>query len=204
MSAEDAARLLESLDRELWVVTASSAGERGGLLAAFVSRASIVPELPRVLVGLSKQHRTREIVEECGCFALHLVAPSQADRAWLFGTRSQRELDKFAGLAVRAGATGSPILTDAPGWLDCRVESRLDTGDGMLYLAEVVDGGSAPGGGEGALTISGFIGQGTPDQLRRLGERMAHHREVDARAIEEWRRRRKEAESGPADVGAAD
>ena len=32
------------------------------------------------------------------------------------------------------------LLTDAPAFLDCRVEARWDTGDRTVYLAEVADG----------------------------------------------------------------
>ena len=59
---------------------------------------------------------------------------------WRFGLRSGRDADKLAGLSMTTATTGSPILTDALGWLDCRVEARLDTGDRTVYLAEVVRG----------------------------------------------------------------
>ena len=49
----DAAALFGRTDRELWLVTASAGGGRGGLIATFVSQASIGPDLPRVVVGLA-------------------------------------------------------------------------------------------------------------------------------------------------------
>jgi hypothetical protein len=53
------ASLFARTDRELWLLTAAARGRRGGLIATFVSQASIVPDLPRVLVGLAKQHYWR-------------------------------------------------------------------------------------------------------------------------------------------------
>ena len=47
MNSAAASALFRRLDREIWVVTARAGEGRGGLIATFVSQASIVPELPR-------------------------------------------------------------------------------------------------------------------------------------------------------------
>ena len=121
--------LFRQVDREVWLVTAQAGGRRGGLIATCVAQASIVPELPRVFVGLSRQHYTWELVETSGAFGLHLLADDQIDWVWHFGVQSGRDQDKFAGLKVQPSPAGSPILSDALGWLDCRVEAKLESGD---------------------------------------------------------------------------
>src|SRR5947208_228530 len=116
MKLDEINRLLKTcVDREVWVVTSAHAGERGGLLATFVSPISIVPELPRLAVALSKLHHTWKLVEAAGVFAVHLLTLEQADLAWRFGTQSGRDADKFANLTCGTGVTGSPILSDAKG-----------------------------------------------------------------------------------------
>src|SRR5262249_46656495 len=55
-----------------------------------------------------------------------------------FGLVTGRGRDKFAGLEPASGATGAPLLEGAIGWMDCRVEGRLDGGDRLFYLGEVV------------------------------------------------------------------
>src|SRR2546421_3722034 len=102
--------ILDRTDRELWVVTAQAAGRRGGLIATFVTGASIVPEMPRVLVGLARQHQTWELVERSGVFALHLLGEEHLEWVWRFGLDSGRDADKVAGLTVTATATGNPVL----------------------------------------------------------------------------------------------
>src|SRR5436309_14934731 len=138
MHAATASALFAQVDRQLWLVTAAAGACRGGLIATFVSEASIVPDLPRVVVGLARHHHTWELVEASGAFALHLLGEEQLPWVWQFGLQSGRDADKLAGLAVRSGSTGSPLLSDALRWLDCRVEARRETGDRTLYLAEVV------------------------------------------------------------------
>ena len=177
------------LDRELWLVTAQSNGRRGGLIATFVSEASIAPDLPRLVVGLAKQHHTWELVEASGAFALHLLGENQLDWVWRFGLKSGRAGDKFDGLDVHSAVTDSPILSGAVGWLDCRVETRLDTGDRTIYLAEVVQ--SAVTHFAPPLTLQRLLQLAPPDCLRELKRQRGHDAGVDADAIQAWRRAQK-------------
>jgi flavin reductase (DIM6/NTAB) family NADH-FMN oxidoreductase RutF len=187
MSAADAATtLFRRLDRELWLITAQAGARRGGLIATFVNQASIVPEYPRMVVGLARHHHTWSLIEASGAFALHLLGESQLDWVWRFGLQSGRDADKLEGLAVRAGVSGAPILSAAPAWLDCRVEARLDTGDRTVYLAEVL-GARGPAGNAELLTVS-RLRQLIPDERRReLEEQMRRDSAIDMQAIAAWR-----------------
>lgn len=180
-------QILARMDRELWLLTAAARGQRGGLIATFVSSASIVPSLPRVLVGLAKQHFTRQLVEGGRAFVLHLLGEEHLDWVWRFGLRSGRDDDKFVGLVVTPGANDSPILTDAPGWLECRVETAFDIGDRTVYVAEVT-GGEFPRPGP-LLTMSRLLQLAPPARLKELKAALERDAAVDARAIQAWRQR---------------
>jgi flavin reductase (DIM6/NTAB) family NADH-FMN oxidoreductase RutF len=188
MDATAAATLFAWLDREVWLVTAGAGPRRGGLIATFVSEASIVPDLPRVLVGLARQHHTWDLVEASGAFALHLLGEQHVELVWRFGLHSGRDVDKFAGLGIRTEATGSPLLEDAVGWLDCRVEDRLDTGDRTVYLAAVLQAQVthfAP-----PLTVKRLLELAPPEQLAELKRQRHSDSYRDAEAILAWRRER--------------
>src|SRR5258708_6116788 len=101
-----ASALFRRLDRELCLVTARAGERRGGLIATFVSQASIVPSLPRVILGIARQHYTWTLIESSGAFAMHLLAEEQLDWVWRFGLRTGRDGDKLEGLATRLGASG--------------------------------------------------------------------------------------------------
>jgi len=180
-----AAALFARTDRELWLLTAAAGGRRGGLIATFVSQASIVPDLPRVVVGLAKQHHTWQLVEASGAFALHLLSEEHLHWVWRFGLQSGRDFDKLASLPVRTGETGSPILIDTLGWLDCRVEARLDTGDRTVYLAEVVRAELLRD--EPPLTTRRVLEVAPPARLRELKDQMARDIGIDGAAIRAWR-----------------
>jgi flavin reductase (DIM6/NTAB) family NADH-FMN oxidoreductase RutF len=170
-------------DREVWLVTACAGGERAGLIATFVSQASIVPEMPRVVIGLAKQHHTAQIVDRSRGFVLHLLTEDQIDLVWRFGLQSGRNLDKWQGLAVRDSANGPRV--DALALLDCRVETSLDIGDRTVYLAEVLAGRVERAGAP--LTMRRAIQLASPERLRELKEGLARDAAIDAAAIESWR-----------------
>ena len=181
---DTAAALIASLDRELWLVTAQAGERRGGLIATFVSPASIVPEAPRMLVGLAKQHYTWELVEASSAFTLHLLGPQHLELVRRFGLSSGRDADKFAGLLVRTAKSGSPLLASALGWLDCRVEARMDTGDRTVYLGAVVDCCMSESGPP--LTLRQMIQMAPPDMLAEMKRQRLCDSLIDAAAIRLW------------------
>lgn len=190
MDTAAASKLFTLTDRELWIVTASDRPRRGGLVATFVCVASLVDELPRMLIALSKQHYTRELIEASNAFGLHLISAGQLDWVSRFGLQTGREADKLSGLAIETGITGAPLLRDAIGWLDCRVEDRMDTGDRTVYLAEVVD--ARVNHDEPPLTMNQLLRIAPPERLQELKQLRERDSQVDAQAILAWRKMRSE------------
>ena len=166
-------------------MTAADGGRRGGLIATTVTQASIVSEMPRQLITIDKRHNTHALIEGSGAFAMHLIDETQLDLVWRFGLQSGRDVDKFAGLLFRNGATGSPLLPEALGWFDCRVEARMDSGDRPIYLAAVVDGRMEHTGPP--LTNRRFFDIAPPNQQKIMSEQHDHDASLDAVSIQQWR-----------------
>jgi flavin reductase (DIM6/NTAB) family NADH-FMN oxidoreductase RutF len=182
--SQSVAAVFAQTDRELWLLSTSHGERRAGLIATSVASASIVSDLPRIVVSLGKQHHTWSVVEASRKFVLHLLRSDQLELAWKFATTTGHGGDKFDLLASEAGPCG-PRLADAAGWVDCVVETSLDLGDRTLYVAEI-SGGSWIGPGP-VLTVQRMIRTATPDQLRLLKSQMAEHSGTDAEAIRKWR-----------------
>ncbi len=148
MAANPIAETLAALWSPVLAITTHHQGRDNGLAATTGVFASLVPEAPRVLVELAQSSLTHDLVLASRVFALHLLpaAPDAALRTSLslvhtLGMRSGHNGDKMAGLAVRRGVTGAPILTDALTYVEARVVGTLDGGDLTIFLADVVDGG---------------------------------------------------------------
>jgi|SRR5262245_26654184 len=179
---------LRLIDREVWIITAADGQRRGGLVATWISTASIDRERPVLLAGLGPNHFTTELVQSSKAFAAHLLRTQQTDLAWDFARDSGRNRDKFANLGVETHETGSPILTNCLAWFDCRVFARYDAGDRFFFWADVMASAPVPRE-EPALALCEheFFHSLTKDQLQHL----AAARDADAAYLrpfhEKWR-----------------
>lgn len=137
------APLLGRLWSPLAAVTSRGLGRGNVQIAVAIAAASIVPERPRVVVQIYKANYSHRLIYESRAFALNFLRPEQWPLIRDFGFVSGAERDKLAGIAYTEQFTGSPILADCAGWLDCRVVNAMDGGDMTVFLAEVV-AGAAP------------------------------------------------------------
>lgn len=185
MDVTAAATLFAWLDREVWLVTSHDGSQRGGLIATHVGPLTIVPEMPRLMVGLAHQHRTWELVQASKCFTLHLLSEDNLDLVWRFGLQSSRDVDKFAELDTGQAPSGCPVLRDTVGWLDCRTETQLNIGDRTLFIAEVMQGEVtqfAP-----PLTTRRLIELAPASRLSEMQRQRHHDGFRDAQAVRQWR-----------------
>lgn len=173
------------LDREVWIVTSAAAGRRGGLLATWVSQASIDPEDPLVVIALAVNHHTKELVERGGAFGLHLIARDQIELAWQFALGSGRDRDKLAGVDQAPRATGVPILADCLAWLDCQVIDRHEAADRMLFWGRVVGGGVLRTGTP--LRERELMASATPEQAQALRRDLQSDIELQRPLIAAWK-----------------
>jgi flavin reductase (DIM6/NTAB) family NADH-FMN oxidoreductase RutF len=186
VDADAFCEVFDSLDREIWLITARAGDRQSGLIASYVSRASLVPTIPRVTIGLAKHHFTHELIQKSKAFCMHLIDEDHIDWVWHFGIPSGREIDKLRGLETFASVTGSPILAGAMAWLDCRVQAQMDTGDRMVYLAEALDARMVQT--TTPLTLKRVLDLAPADKLRQMNLAVERDIDLDRTAILEWRR----------------
>jgi flavin reductase (DIM6/NTAB) family NADH-FMN oxidoreductase RutF len=135
-------QVFQMVDREIWIITAAADdGRRGGLVATWVSQASIDVENPMIVAGLAPNHHTTELIDSSKLFAAHLVSAEEIELIWKFGLSSGRNIDKLAGLALRSDVGQIPALSKCLAWLACQVIGHYDGGDRIYYFANVLDGG---------------------------------------------------------------
>ncbi len=140
MEYADIAPIMGRLWSPMAAVTSHWQGRDNVQIAVAIAAAAIVPERPRVVVQLYKTNLSHDMVLSSGAFALNFLRPDQLDLVGDFGLVSGREKDKLAGVGTKAGSSGSPLLTDCFGYLDCRVINAMDGGDMTCFLADVLDG----------------------------------------------------------------
>lgn len=184
MPVADAEAVFSLLDRELWLLTAAAGKRRAGLVCTLVSQASIIPDQPRVWVGLSPQHHTTGVVRDGRAFLLHLVREEHLDLVWRFGTCSGRDEDKFAGTTWEESSLGLARLPGAVAWLECKVDSYAETGDRIFFLASVCAAAKLSDGPP--LTVQRFQRLLSPAQKIELRRLLLRDACIDADLVRRW------------------
>ncbi len=179
------AKALDLVDRAVWVVTAADHGARSGLLATWVMQSSLDRTMPKVTLSLNSQHFTTHLISQSGALGLHLLRLDQTDLALSFGLRSGRDADKFAGLEITAGVTGSPILTDCLAALECRVLQKIEIVDRLYVWCQVISGSSSPAGHP--LAEHALLAAANADQQIVLRGQMERDAERERRAWQSMR-----------------
>ena len=136
INSEDLRRILGRFVTGVTVVTYRHEGTPYGMTANAFTSISLDP--PLILISVDKQARSHGRIAASRAFAVNILAERQEPIAIRFAG-AHRELDNpFEGVPYTDGETGSPLLTTALGWLDCRLHAAHDAGDHTLFLGEIL------------------------------------------------------------------
>jgi flavin reductase (DIM6/NTAB) family NADH-FMN oxidoreductase RutF len=125
-------------------VTTIDGGFDNGLISLSAGSASIVPELPRATVSLTKYNKTHDMLIDSGIFVMHMLSagPDEIDASMnilmTLGGSSGRDGDKMSTLRTKPGITGAPILLDAHSYVECRITGSLDNDENTIFVGDVV------------------------------------------------------------------
>jgi flavin reductase (DIM6/NTAB) family NADH-FMN oxidoreductase RutF/rubredoxin len=133
-------RCLYNLTYGLYIVSARDGERHNGQIANTVFQVAAEPAC--VAVSLNKKNLTHEYVDRNGVFGVSVLAEeTPMPFVGLFGFKSGRDVDKFAGVGYREGPNGCRLVTDnALATMEARVVGRLDVGTHTLFVGEVVAG----------------------------------------------------------------
>jgi len=108
------------------------------LTAAWITQVSFDPLL--IALSINPGHASYPLLLASRAFTVSILAPHQLELARHFGTQSGRDVDKLAGQAWAPSAAGIPFISNAVGYLECRVLAEHEAGDHQLILATVTRG----------------------------------------------------------------
>ena len=121
-------------------VTSAWQSKHNAQIAVAISAASIVLEKPRVAIKIQKNNFSHDMIYQSGAFALNFLGRGQSHLIPQFGLVSGRDCEKLADVAYDLRSSGSPVLEECWGYLDCRVINALDGGDMTCFLGDVLEG----------------------------------------------------------------
>ena len=119
----------------IYLLTASHAGRKNGMIVSWVSQISYEPAL--IAVAVHRNRFCHELIEKGAYFALHVLREGQKNLIQNFmGTDPEK---KFSGTEWRPGQTGCPILEDCVACFECALKHSFQPGNHTLFVGEVVD-----------------------------------------------------------------
>lgn len=132
--------VLRSFPYGLYAVTVAADGEEHGMTANWISQAAFDP--PMIVVAVENTSKTIELIRDAHHFAVSVLHEGQRDLAGKLGRSSEQVAEKLKGIRTKpAPVTGTPVLAECLGWLECRVISALPAGDHTVVLGEVLEAG---------------------------------------------------------------
>lgn len=115
------------------IITAIDAnGHRVGLTANSFNSVSLSP--PLVLWSLSRHAGSMPVFSAGSHYAINILAADQRALAERFATK---DVDRFAGVPVRAGAGGVPVIEGSAAVFECFNRSQYEEGDHVIFVGEV-------------------------------------------------------------------
>lgn len=117
------------------VVTSRDARGDAGLTVNGLISVSLAPM--RLLISLTEEADTTPVIRRSGIFAANFLAASQRALSERFA-QTLPPAEKFAGVPLRRGVTGAPLLDGALAQIECQVRETTRGGDHVLFQGEVV------------------------------------------------------------------
>ena len=127
---------LGKLPSGVYIATSILDGGEIGMLASFVEQAGFDP--PMITAAISKGRRLEEAIESSGLIGINILAE---DNGRLMKPFAQSDNESpFSEVEQDENEHGLPQLSDALGFLACKVTGKIEGGDHTIYAAEVIDG----------------------------------------------------------------
>ncbi|MGD3110225.1 flavin reductase family protein [Streptomyces sp. YGL11-2] len=135
------------------VITSGRGEQAAGTTVNSFTSVSLEP--PLVLFCLHRASRLRAVVARSAAYAVNLLAAPQESLALAFASRATASLRE---VPHHASVTGVPVLSDALGFLSCRLVNTVEAGDHTVFVGEVVEVGLPTRGEEPLVAFRGELG----------------------------------------------
>lgn len=122
------------------IAIAKDAGGRyNPITLGWVMQTSIDP--PMLAISIGKTRHSLQAVRTAGEFVIALPSELQEAETMLFGTKSGRDIDKLAEASAEthpAKTIDCVLLAEAVANFECRLVGKLETGDHVIFVGQVL------------------------------------------------------------------
>ncbi len=122
------------------LVTSQIEGGVPNIMAvAWTMPINLVP--PLVGISIARSHYSHQLISERGEFVLNVPSSSIVSKVMVCGKISGREANKFEKAELTPVSSEKilpPRIQECIGHLECRVEQRVEVGDHVLFIGQVL------------------------------------------------------------------
>jgi flavin reductase (DIM6/NTAB) family NADH-FMN oxidoreductase RutF len=119
----------------IYVLTTAHKEKINGMIASWVSMVSYDP--PLIMAAIHPNRYSHKLLEQSGHFALNIL--SQNQKGFLSRFKGPDPNAKFDGIQWKKRKTGSPILSDCIGYIECNIVDQYKPGNHTLFVGEIID-----------------------------------------------------------------
>ncbi len=128
--------LLKYKNYDVHSISTAHQGKMNANIATWVMQVAMGGKM--LCVALYKIDYTVELVRQSNLLNINLLAEEQTSLLAKLGRKSGRETDKFKNLKYALDERGIPYLTEAIGYIQCKVLHFTDAGDHEIFVCEVL------------------------------------------------------------------
>lgn len=114
------------------LATTAPDGEWVGMTVSSFNSVSLDP--PLILWSLARSSPNLEVFQNAKHYSVNVLAANQQEISDRFATRGN---DRFAGVPVRDGEHGVPLLEGCSAWFECANEAQYPGGDHIIFVGRV-------------------------------------------------------------------
>jgi flavin reductase (DIM6/NTAB) family NADH-FMN oxidoreductase RutF len=128
--------ILKYKNYDVHSITTAHQGKMNANIATWVMQVAMGGKM--LCVALYKIDYTIELVRQSNLLNISILAEDQTNLIAKLGRKSGRETDKFKNLKYEIDNRGIPYLTEAIGYIQCKVLHSTDACDHEIFVCEVL------------------------------------------------------------------
>ena len=127
-------KTLGSFATGVTIVTTCLNNKHHGLTVNAFSSLSMDP--PLVLICIDKKTESNRILKQSKIFAINILNKKQKNLSKIFSDPNNK--NRFYGVKTTTKITGSPIIVNSLGYIDCTVVKIIPAGDHNIFIGKII------------------------------------------------------------------
>jgi len=123
----------------LYIVCSGDKNHGNGYISNTVFQ--VTSEPAKFAACCNKDNYTAEFIKKNGAFSVSVLnQDASSEILGRYGYRSGKDFDKMAGMHVKYGSTGVPVvINESIAFIECRVVQTVDVGSHLIFIGELVN-----------------------------------------------------------------